>query len=586
MKTIYILALLALNAIVNSVNANNILASDINYKHISENKYLITIRIYRHCRQDSFNLNKGELYWFAKDLDSTTGSGQIPNSQLVRTSIKDVTPVCRKSAAPCSPANQNSTGNGYEEHTLEYVLDLTQSPYSALGLGVRNCEIELAYHAGNRYSGFTTLQSGQAFWTSMSLNICNLNDCNNTATSGPEFPVNPVQEICYNQTFQWPDMMEDRADRDQVYCSVVAPIINRMDSSVIFNPGFSARLPITCFDGVYGFKPEDRGAMKFIPTDSLEKSAMSLLTSEYRISKNKQLLLIATKRTELAFIVQGCRDNNYPAITTEAVNAYKVCESDKICFNIKSVDKAAIPHQTSPDTVTLTWGGEIKNASFTVINPGEREKTGAFCWQTQPGDAGLHRFSVLAADNHCPRSASVIRYFTVNVVPKTSAKRNYTCLNDSQVLFQATPANYPLTSVKIRLIDSTGFTYYISQQNPDTLPVRANQKVRNLLTINDQGNCPSDFTDTILCNVQTLNIIKTQKTALKVFPNPVARGEILHIHDEGTSYEIYNFQGQLIQKSQSDPENRLKINEHVLPGSYILIIRTAEGSKQGIVMIL
>ena len=194
----------------------------------------------------------------------------------------------------------------------------------------------------------------------------------------------------------------------------------------------------------------------------------------------------------------------------------KVCEGDKICFNIDGKDETFTPHQIIPDTVTLTWNGAISGATFTILNPNDREKTAQFCWQTKVGQArdASYNFTVTATDNHCPKPAVSIRGFKIRVCPRAKANRQYSRILCDKFTFSgsALPGVTSTINYKWVLKDTLGDTVLVSAKQKDTTVIKKPGKYLMYMVVNNLDNCPTSSVDTGYIKAASLPVVQLRDT--------------------------------------------------------------------------
>src|SRR5688572_14906915 len=137
--------------------ASHVAASDLGFRSLGNNQYQVILKLYRDCRGDSFPADNNLLGCYVGNNGNV--SSQITNLNLTRIAIKDVTPKCSNSNAPCAP-NQTGSGLGIEEHTFICTLDLSSQPFVSSGLGSTYCELTVAYNQCCRNTAITTGSAG------------------------------------------------------------------------------------------------------------------------------------------------------------------------------------------------------------------------------------------------------------------------------------------------------------------------------------------------------------------------------------------------------------------------------------------
>ena len=502
MKRLSILLFCALFSMV--LKADHMMGSDIEYICISPGKYKIITKIYRQCA--GIPLNFGAISMYCGNTSFTVN--------VSRTSIKDITPTCASGSAPCNPQNQMSN-QGVEEHTFECTIDFNTSPYNAFKQN-NCCKVYFAATQCCRDELITT-QPYDNFYTESMLDICNTKGkCNNS----PQLTTPPISYICCNQPFSFNNGVTDKVDGDSLAYSL-GDALKAKGQNILKNGSFTAQIPMTPFclpPGVVNCKPlpnakpprgfyfdNTTGDIIFMPTKCDEAGPVVIQIDEYRKDSTGAWVNVGTTRRDMMMIVVKCADNNPPQITNNS-NKYSVCEGNKICFTIKTVDNLA-PNQKVADSTYLSWNYGIPGATFRIIDPTAREKQAEFCWQTKIGDARTNSYSFTAVvkDDNCPRPATTAKGFLITVKAKAQAKRVYEILDCGKLRF----TSYPKDTVNYKgsynyewaIRDSTnsGLPFYKSFQKRDSFKFKRGGKYIITHTINNLPiNCPTIYTDTVI----------------------------------------------------------------------------------------
>ncbi len=498
-----ILATLCL--IFNKINATHMMGSDVTYTCLGPGKYKIVAKVYRDCR--GVSLNNPTMQAFCDNASPI-------NINYTRTAINDISPTCVGGTKPCSPTNTTVSAEGIEEHVFEGEVDFNKSPFKALK-DAGCCQIYFSVAQCCRNVAITTI-SKNTLHTEAMLDICAVgSECN----SSPQLSIPPVAYICCNQCFTYNNGVVDVVDGDSLAFNL-APALNGHNSNETYVSPFSPEKPMTPFcppnPGVVNCNPKPNacqgiyfdkltGDIIFKPTNCEEVGVIVIEIKEYRLDKNtNKWKLIGSIRRDMQLVVIQCPNNNPPKITNKP---YKpVCEGNKICFTIDSKDEMYSPNQTVPDTTYMNWNAGIPGASFRIIDPTAREKSGEFCWQTKIGDARptAYRFTVTAKDNNCPRPAQANKGYNVYVMPKAISTRQYNVMDCGKLKFECFPKDtisYKLKdyTYEFTIRDSTnsGLPYYKGFKKGDSIVFKKGGKYIITSIINNKFNCPTIYVDTV-----------------------------------------------------------------------------------------
>ena len=420
------------------LKADHVMGADMGYQCLGNGRYKLIIKFYRDCRGASAPPSWSLLSWYAGN-NGGRGSATY-NLSLNRIAIRDITPRCSLSSSPCNPQNTSYTGEGVEEHIYETIIDITKAPFTSVGLGSTYCELTFAYNQCCRNAAITTGATWANFWTTATINICNLNKSKNKCNTTPVFTTVPVAFTCCNQAYYFNNGALDSVDYDSLSYKMVPALANVPSTSVPYNIPFSFRYPVTPYCIPIGsvtctpnpntnpprgfFLDTSSGDIIFTPTKCDEVAVLVLEVVEWRKDSTGKWVWVGKTRRDMQIVVKAdCGYNNAPKIL--GPSSVKVCEGDRICFKIDGKDETFVPNQTIPDTVQLKWNRGIPGATFTVLNPAAREKTAEFCWQTKIGQASevSYSFTVTATDDHCPKPSQAVRGFKVKVNPRAFSTR-------------------------------------------------------------------------------------------------------------------------------------------------------------------
>jgi hypothetical protein len=177
---------------------------------LGKGKYKITAKIYRDCRGISFNSPSFGVFAGTNGGNGCGSSGM----SISRTGIRDVTPRCSTASSPCSPQNTYGTGEGIEEHTYEVTVDFNASPLSGFVNKSTCCEVTFYIGQCCRNGAITTGPSGNDFYTTCMINICNIKKTTNKCNSSPTLSNAPIGFLCCNQAYYFNNGAIDTVDYD------------------------------------------------------------------------------------------------------------------------------------------------------------------------------------------------------------------------------------------------------------------------------------------------------------------------------------------------------------------------------------
>jgi gliding motility-associated-like protein len=499
--------------------ATHMMGADITYRCIDTLKFEITLKWYRDCRGISLN-GAGRL-----NIRCTNGTSRTVTLGLV--GIREITPLCASEPSRCSPANTRGTGEGVEEHTYRGIVDFNISPLNALA----RCTGKIIFGASvNARNGAITTGPRGTLYTDAELNISKA-PCN----TSPGLTSEPVAVLCCDQPFFFNNGALDTANFDSLSYSWGQPM-SGYGQQTNYSGDFAYNNPFTAFYpspvlkfpfnnpnanppiGVY-LDPLT-GDIIVTPTNcSGEVTVAVIEVTEWRANpKTGVMEEIGKTRRDLQFIVKNCPGNKPP--TVNGPYTYSICEGNQLCFNITTNDLPFIPPPPAPipplDTVLLDWNGGISGATFTILDPTARLKTGRFCWTPPIGAASTlpYTFTATARDDACPLNAVTVRGYRILVKPKALAEIDIDTLACGIYPIKAAlpdgfqgKASYNwslLDSNRNLILDNKSGSFkttgtFLSVVASDTLVFRRGGKYLIQLNLNNNPlNCPSVFYDTLI----------------------------------------------------------------------------------------
>ncbi|MCC7297345.1 MAG: T9SS type A sorting domain-containing protein [Bacteroidia bacterium] len=581
------------------MKSNSIMASDMGFKYMGGSTYRLSIKIYRNCLGDSLKTNLDSAFWFVGNNGNR--SSALNYLKLTRISIVDVSNVCSSTSSGCNPANTTGSGSGVEEHVYIADLDLSNSIFTTLGLGSSLCELNVIFKSCCRNPEITTGSHGETFFTQASLNICNLNKCKSNINSTSDFYSKPIIYAYCNMGVFYNSVATDTNDFDSLSFKLVKPLKGLKSEATLAAP-FSYLKPLTpyCLPAGVNCTPNiktnpTRGFffdtsncnIAFTPTQCDESSVFAIAVQEFRKDSLGNWVNISTISREMQCIVAIMAPNNPPTITGPTVN--KVCEGDKICFDIKGTDATYTPYQTIPDTVQMNWNGGIPGGTFTIKNPKDREKTAQFCWQTQIGDGSpvAYSFAVTATDDHCPNPLQSTRSFKVLVMAKPAASRSYHCLDSGRLEMKSNVTKdfvgTPIYKWSVRDSIGNNESFY-STKMLDTAKLKMGEKYIIVHTINNSSNCPVIYQDTVVCYDQVNSIFNAKIIPFVVSPNPLQVGDKFDL-PQGFKGQVEwcTIDGKLVFSNAQNPQNG--IVPQLAPGFYLIELIDSETKRVAKVLV-
>jgi gliding motility-associated-like protein len=494
-----------------SVQASHMMGADVSYKCLGNGKYKITAKVYRDCRGIPMGIVSFGAY---AGTNGGNGCGSYTLSGLSRVKITDITSRCSTASSPCSPSNSTTGNQGTEEHTFEATVDFNASPLNNFLNKSTCCEVTFYVNENARNGAITTGASGQNFYSTCMINICNLKKMKDKCNNSPQLSNPPFAILCCNQPWYFNNGAIDTLDYDSISYRLVDGLQGIPNTSITYTSPFSSQYPMTPFcvppttikcapnpktSPPRGFYFDTaNGDVIVTPTKCDEVPVLCIEQTEWRKDTSGVYRIIGKTRRDMQLWVRDdCGYNKSPVINGPF--SYKVCEGEKLCFKIKITDETFTPFQTTPDTVLGKWNAGIPGATFKVVDPKLREKEYEFCWTPPIGSASdvLYSFTVTATDQHCSPPANSIRSFKVKVNPKPTSKRRYTQLKCGRFAMEAYNV-YASNSYSWSVRDTLAKELFYSTKKTDTMNYYYGGKYIIVHKLVSSSSCVTIYSDTVI----------------------------------------------------------------------------------------
>ncbi len=445
--------------------ASHIAGAEITYKHISGNKYLFTLKVYRDCNSCKFNNNGGG--------DNQQNCNEVPDLKIMgangssysqlslgqidvtRTIIKDLTPVCYSSKSKCT---QGSNLNiGYEVHEFEGVYDFTSL------LNQNKCDFEISIDVSSRNLAINPTYTEQKFY-----NYCHLNICNNNQNTSTKFKLDPVFLLFENQTNSVSLGIEN-TDGDSLSFKLKPALVNRnqqvtYESARNYEFPFSIKCPgpagtnINCSpnlskDPVEGFYFNSlSGDIQFTPIINNQGGVIVIECEEWKKDINGKIYLAGLTRRDVFSEVVNF-NNNLPKFIN-LNQEYNLCQGDEFEFQLLTSDITI--SGGLPDSVTIDVIGDLNHIDL-IRNFSNTAPYNFYTIKLKNNiPAGTHYYTLVAKDNNCPINGISSKTLVITVLPKRKINFTYDIKNCGEITFKGlNPLN---NKTKWTLIDANNVT--------------------------------------------------------------------------------------------------------------------------------
>ena len=471
-----LLFILILNLIPYSTLPSSLMGSDISWRCIGRDSFMIKLSLYRDCTgvvlNNSMNIT----------LKCSSSGTTISTLALPQTSITDITPTCLGSCTKCSNPNC-SFPYGIEKYEFRGLAILTSAGSC--------CDVKIIFSYNSRSGLITTGAANQSFYTEALLNRC-VSPCDNS----PEFS-NHQGILCIGQDFVFnsgltdPDSNSNGSPMDSFSYEMSQPMI-AYNTYPSWSTGYSYDKPVyfwgfpsssLAFPRGFHLDPLT-GDISFRPM-KIEVTILCIKVNEFRNG-----VKIAELKREMTLIVINCPNNHAPS-NGPAVYYKEVCAGDSVTFSIFSNDL------DPNDSLSITHSGNIPGAVWSDNNGQVQHPTVNFSWV--PADSQIsnvpYLFFVSTSDNACliPGRYTHAYQVLVKPYPKGNMSVSDSCEGNYYFSARTITGSFP-TYLWNRnsLPDSftkTGNSFYHKFSRPGLFPFS--------MAINSRG-CITNYVDTVV----------------------------------------------------------------------------------------
>ena len=427
--------------------ASHAAAADLSYTCIGNNRYQITLKMYRDC---------GGIALPPVPSIDITGSnscnGFFQSLNLSLTSITEIPIACNifSGQSTCN----GGTIPGYQENIYTGILDMSAFP--------TGCTWTISYSSCCRNAAITNLVNP----SSQSLYIeTTLLDGNITCNSSPSFANIPIFVVC-DSIVQSVSNSIIEPDGDSLVYSLVAPL-TAANTPINYNLGFTPTAPLNTLSGV-NFNTQN-GQLIFTPTTN-QVVLMDVFVEEYRAG-----VLIGYTRRTMQVVVTSCNNNslslnNVSKITNGIAQSqgtstvFNACPGEDLHFQLSLSDIDVID-SLSISTNYSSLFQAYPNASINLSYPILGNTNTALLDVTIPAVQN-NVFSIAFSDNSCPISSFQSFGFSILPTNNCATVTGRVAIDTNSNCF-ASPLEPSYTDVIIT-ISKGNFTTYASPNSNGT----------------------------------------------------------------------------------------------------------------------
>jgi len=494
--TKFLLIVIFLAGLVQHARADHMVGSDVYWKCLGGDSFMVTITDYRDCN--------GIPFVNSPFVITPVGSGCTGAAKTISGNSsggKDITPVCQKSCTRCSDKNCTFPF-GIQQYFITALVILPPGC----------CDYQISWTQCCRSAEISTGATWANYYIQSQMSRCTFGYCDNS----PYFTNPPVAIYCTNQCVVYnPAANDDDRDPangnpDSLVYSLTDPL-TAAGSPTPWSGSYSTYQPLD-YDGF----PDDTGGI-FNPPASCKGFHLNPITGELDFKAVKpDVTVIALKieeyrkdslgvyekigeiRRDMQIMIIDCPANHPPNITginggntTSAV----FCADQSNCFTIKAFDL------DPPDSDMMSWNAQIQNASFVVTPDGKKWPTATFCWRPKLSDVRLapYRFVVTALDNACPVPGRTNKVFAITVIAPPQANYTANIQNCGLVKFSAVSSGTTaITSYVWTGEGAAGYGPLYSQKSSFTYKYTRAGTYRYTLVIKNAKGCETDYVDSVI----------------------------------------------------------------------------------------
>ena len=432
MKTKYLLTIITILFLTNSIFASHMQGGEVTYKWMGKKKYEVTAKLYRDCQGIPLISNNITFTVLAQGITPI-------NIPFNRKSIEELSYRCKDSTRVICDSIRN--GFSSERHTFIGYVDFDDSTFSIFQTN-NICEIYFSISIYARTSS-TSINNPGFFYLHSMLNICQTKYKN----SSPQFENKNAHLMSCNEPFQQNFGAKEYEDYDSVSYELIAPMTG-FNTYETYVGNFSNLFPVTpycppipgslncraypTFNPPRGFYFNNLNAdIIFTPTNCIELAIVVIKTNEYRKDSTGKWQLIGFVNREIQLISKSTNTfNNYaPKFIKNYFKNYEFKTRKETCLDFETYDTIS----QLPFTGNLGYETDLKifklppGATFKYVDSTKRLKTGRFCW-TVP-DSIYSKLTTISKripvtielrDNFCDYPYVLQKSFSITVLPPDS----------------------------------------------------------------------------------------------------------------------------------------------------------------------
>lgn len=374
------------------VKATHVMSAEITYKHVVNDSFSVTVKVYRDCNGIQVSNSPIEI----------RSACSVKSVYLNLVSVVDVTriPVSCGISSRCSGSYQY----GIEEHTFSGGFKLPNDTC---------CNYTLSWQQCCRNNAITTGAANQNYYVETKFNKCLA-----PHNSSPSFIDIPTFLIGVGVNHNISNAAIDTIDNDFLTYELINPL-SAAGAGISYSGSFSPYKPLTFL----GFPNASSALPKGFHFDSLTANiafqpvlSNQVTVMAQRVNEWRKINGVYTKIGEVIRDVQVLivKDslNKAPEFIKSNSKIGLCNELKPYCITIPIIDSNAM------DTVTLKYASNIQGITFTNIGTKPSEPIVEVCFtldSAKLNSLSLLRFTISATDNKCPLPVKVEKTYYLEV---------------------------------------------------------------------------------------------------------------------------------------------------------------------------
>ncbi|BDS13157.1 T9SS type B sorting domain-containing protein [Aureispira anguillae] len=367
-------------------NATHFAGADLTYECVGNNRYVVTLTLYRDC--EGVNMSTQEFINMTSASCGLTPAGVA----LPRDTFYEVSQLCAPALSNSFCNNPNGPYPGIEVHVYRDTIDFPQACTDWI----------VSWSSCCRNNAITTLTSTGSIYIEAGINstLCN---------SSPTFSSNPTPYFCAGQCYNYNHGAFD-PENDSLRYALTCPL-QGANNCITNIAGLSPTQPLFTSPGAFQFDPVT-GQMTFCTAPGQQQFAVAAVTV-YQIVGGDTIGFVQRDIQMIVLNGVNCTSpvgSNDPIVNAggsfdTTANTFVVCAGETLIFNLVLADPDGDTITINPANTNLDQVFGVGN--WTVIMntapPFRPDSVQMFVQVVaNPTNIGVNNFTIGVTDNACP----------------------------------------------------------------------------------------------------------------------------------------------------------------------------------------